>query len=104
MTWKSLACQTCGATLNPSGQQNLVKCDYCGTELTVLVAERIEVRREATIPEAILIAEPLPAPRQPEAPSPPPQEPSRAESESQHVPFWARYLINRTIREFFRRW
>ena len=102
MTWKPLPCQSCGALLNASGQQEPVKCDYCGAELTVLVAERIEVRQEAHVPEAILIAQPLPAARHPPA-APPQEQSSRAESQSLDVPFWARRLISRAIREFFRR-
>jgi hypothetical protein len=88
-----------------------VKCEFCGVELTVLVAERIEVHQATQIPEAILIAEPMPAPRPPPAEPPravPPvperaQRPLPMESESLDIPPWASRLFFRAIREIFRR-
>jgi hypothetical protein len=110
MSLQQLSCQFCGATLRAPEQPDRVKCDYCGAELTVLVAERIEIRQEAHIPEAILLAEPLPAPRT--APGPPPAPPapptpaqhsSTARSERLDIPPWAERLLFRAVREFFRR-
>ena len=111
MTLQPLACHCCGAALPAPGQQDLVKCEFCGAELTVLVAERIEVHQATQIPEAILIAEPLPArlppAEPPRAPAPPPaertQRPSQADSESLDIPPWAGRLLFRAIREIFRR-
>jgi DNA-directed RNA polymerase subunit RPC12/RpoP len=110
MTLQPLACQSCGAALGSVEQQDLVKCEYCGSELTVLVAERIEVRQATGIPEAILLAQPLPAPYQPPAaspppaaPPPPPQRAAQAQSERLDVPPWVGRLLFRAVREIFRR-
>jgi hypothetical protein len=108
MSLQPLACQSCGAALR-CVEQDLVKCEYCGAELVVLVAERIEVREAAGIPEAILIAEPVSAPRPPPAapppaPVPPPSEPaSPANSERLDISPWVERLLFRTVREIFRR-
>jgi hypothetical protein len=111
MSLQPLTCQFCGAALQASAQQNHVKCDFCGAELTVLVAERIEVIQQTHIPEAILLAEPLPAPPPPQAERPPPPAPvaapkperPRAAEENLDVPPWASRLLFRAIREIFRR-
>ena len=112
VTLQPLACHSCGAALPAPAQQDLVKCEFCGAELTVLVAERIEVHQATQIPEAILIAEPMPASRpapaeSPRAPVPPTQapveRPSRTESQSLDIPPWASRLFLRAIREIFRR-
>jgi hypothetical protein len=117
MSLQPLTCQSCGATLPAPVQQDLVKCDFCGAELIVLVAERIEVHQATPIPDAILLAEPLPPPRpvSPEPPRAPGHERvergdfgsglrgSRAESPVRDIPPWAERLFFRAIREIFRR-
>ena len=128
MSLQPLTCQSCGAALPAPAQQDLVKCEFCGAELIVLVAERIDVHQATPIPEAILLAEPLP-PSRPVA-TEPPRAPSssvpervergdfsgglrgdsggglrgsRTESHVPDIPPWAERLFFRAIREIFRR-
>jgi hypothetical protein len=125
MSLRSLTCQGCGAALPAPVQQDPVKCEFCGAELIVLVAERIEVHQATPIPEAILLAEPLPARpavhAPPPAPAPVPERSergdfsrgissnadrgprdSRSQSEIPDIPPWAERLFFRAIREIFR--